>query len=259
VFWRQRGAGLVYTAPWGNGTCELRLNQTQPGVFLGRHGPLLGLAGLARHNLWAVTALCPDAIVRVEERLGRLEATYQPAGWHELTIRLAWYQPDQDVRAMELEVEILTRSVGELMGVEVMTIHTLGRAPSWDRPHAQFARDARRLTLSRDGREPRHIPVNSLLEEPPREPIGLLGADPEGGEDRASLAVVAHPLDVSRWIEDESGTCRIALFGHDLERGVVVRGRLRAWRLGKEAASWSEPELSQAVTAFLAEPPPLTT
>jgi len=68
---------------------------------------------------------------------------------------------------------------------------------------------------------------------------------------------LAHPDDVGRRIVDPAGRWVVnALFGHDLERGVVLRGRLRGlWCRG------AQPELlaQEALARFLAEPLPLTT
>jgi hypothetical protein len=69
---------------------------------------------------------------------------------------------------------------------------------------------------------------------------------------------LAHRDDVSRRIHEGKlpfSTTRYALFGYDLEKGVVLRARLRAYWISKDDAIehaerlWAE---------FLAEPLPLT-
>jgi hypothetical protein len=50
------------------------------------------------------------------------------------------------------------------------------------------------------------------------------------------------------------------LFGHDLERGVVLRGRLRAIWLDQPSNAEGLAALNEAAyDAFCSEPPPLTT
>jgi hypothetical protein len=70
---------------------------------------------------------------------------------------------------------------------------------------------------------------------------------------------MARPEDASRRIHEGRlpfTTTRYGLFGYDLERGVVLRGRLRGFWLPKaEAFSLAEARFR----AFMDEPPPLRT
>jgi hypothetical protein len=71
---------------------------------------------------------------------------------------------------------------------------------------------------------------------------------------------MAHPDDVARWICEGDRTAsftptfRYGLFGHDLEKGVVLRGRLRgAWITTRDLKA----ESIRRMDEFLHEPPPL--
>jgi hypothetical protein len=70
---------------------------------------------------------------------------------------------------------------------------------------------------------------------------------------------LAHPDDVSRRIHEGTlpfTTTRYALFGHDLEKGVVLRARLRGyWRPKTSALADAE----RLYAEFLGEPLPLST
>ena len=109
--------------------------------------------------------------------------------------------------------------------------------------------------MSYDGRE---TDLNALTTLP------LVG--PAVGSPRVRVAAdaayleMAHPDDVTRRISDGgrtpdlSQTTRYGLFGYDLEKGVVVRGRLRgAWVPAQEAKTESVRRMEE----LLKEPLPL--
>jgi hypothetical protein len=185
-----------------------------------------------------------------------------------LKVRASW-RPDEHRRCLDLEVQATARSVGELRSLEVVVASRFldlgtpaGPLASWVRP-----RDAHTAALSYDGREPAEelarlttLPVLPAA-RPAFGPVQVLSPSPELPGDYFEMV---HPQDVSRQVilgtasvEPPTGSAigiRHALFGHDLERGVALRGRLRAtWRAGA-ATGW---DLMQAFREFLEEPPPL--
>lgn len=218
----------------------------------------MGLCGLARIGFWDPWSLSGNSLVTHELLHGRVIATFAPPEWYETTVRAAWSPAGQD--GMSLEIEVRTRSVGKLRDLEVQILNSFavgdpGLASSRLRTIVTPERTGR---LGNDGRE--HGPTSdpdspgsnvvsspSVMERP-QVPIR------DGGLQFRSLV---HPEDVSRVLDlPGSPVERIALFGHDLERGVVLRGRVRAWWLpeGTTQARWA-----QCAAEFLDEPPPLRT
>jgi len=181
-----------------------------------------------------------------------VEATYRPAGWCETTVRAAW-SPAED-QAFDLEIEVSTRSVGELRAFEVIAMSDLSDPAPPKAASTVHPRDARSAGLTYDGRQP---DLSALVTEPP-------GSFAEVAPQMRPLsfcagwrfAAFAHPDDVSRRITDDRGAIRDALFGYDLERGVVLRGRLRAvWLTGANV----DDALDEQWRRFLARPLPLAT
>jgi hypothetical protein len=160
---------------------------------------------------------------------------------------------------VDLEIELSTRSVGELRHVEVRVAslwpsdqHGAVPAARWVEP-----RDARCAALSYDGREP---DLSGLTTLPPRASTFLTPRLVADGD--RLYAEMVHPQDVSRRIREggrtlaRARTTRYGLFGYDLERGVVLRGRLRGIWLSSPSA---KEEAFRHMEQFLAEPPPLST
>jgi hypothetical protein len=125
--------------------------------------------------------------------------------------------------------------------------------------------------LSYDGREP---DLRRLTTLPPRRDAFLCprlvstdhGDRAEAGQEAGSpsplYAEIVHPDDISRRIREggrtmaSARTTRYALFGHDLEKGVVLRGRLRGiWLQADDGKQAAFDELEK----FLEEPLPLGT
>lgn len=182
-------------------------------------------------------------------------ATYAPLGWGLLRVRASWAPAPED--GMDLEVQISARSVGRLRAVEVMVVSGLaGPRPGTSR--FVEPRDGVAAGLTYDGREPELTCLTTL---PPRD-LGLLlsrSASWGGAEGLPDYyAEFVHPRDVSRritWGGRSARATRYGLFGHDLERGVVLRGRIRGHWL-PEAAAGGARDLHRR---FLAEPPSLST
>lgn len=250
------GDGHTFSIDWGGAPWTLLTDADRPGLYdRDGHGPILGLAGLAARGRRHDSALAAASLTQVERHFGRIEATYTPDGWGEATIRAAWFPRDDD--AIDLEVQISARSVGDLKGAEVQVLCALAAHAGAGPLRRVLPRDRRAAGLSYDGREP---DLHDLATDPvprPGVPAGtwLLRSLPDPAH--TPLAVLARPEDVARLILDPAGPARFALFGHDLERGVVLRGRLRALR---PAPAVGEPAAIDArFRAYCAEPPPLTT
>ncbi|HET6881153.1 MAG TPA: hypothetical protein VFI31_13415, partial [Pirellulales bacterium] len=74
-----------------------------------------------------------------------------------------------------------------------------------------------------------------------------------------TYAEMCHPDDAIAPITDSTGdkvSCRTPLFGQPLEKGVILRSRLRGLFLPTRD---SQPQAQAALADFAAEPPPLTT
>jgi hypothetical protein len=247
------GSGSGYRLEWGGLEWTVEPGASPVGFRAEGLGPLLALEGLAASGRRDADAFGAASLRGVEVRQGRLEATFVPQGWPELTVRAAWWPVGE--RGVGLEVELGTRSVGELRGVEVLVRSQLGGAVLAGAPRSVEPRDARAAALSYDGREP---DVAGLTTEPPG-PVGYPWLVPQSGREGATYLEMVHPDDAARRVHVGRLPYDLTvygLFGYDLERGVVLRGRMRGFWLPK-AAAYTEAERLYA--EFLREPPPLTT
>ena len=244
-----RGDGPTYRVTWGDREWTLRVDGPSPALAddTGALGPRLGLAGVAEVGRTAPAALDGKTLVEHACRRGRIEATYAPPGWGELVVRACWAPTPEG--GMDLEIQLSARSVGRLHAVEVL-VHSGPIAPGPRASRFVEPRDARAAGLSYDGRE---TDLHRLTTLPPRD-LGPLLSRAEGTRD--IYAEFAHPRDVSRrtlWGGGSARAARYALFGHDLERGVVLRGRVRGHWLAEAQAA----EFRALHARFLAEPPSL--
>ncbi len=254
------GAGSSFELEWGGRTWILDLSSRNPGLRDrdGGIGPLLALTGLAEVHRWEPEALSGDSLVGVERRHGRVEATYAPVDWNDLFVRAAWSPWGES--GVNLEVQVHTLSVGQLRSVEVMIRSCRGVPRGGDRSSPILRvepRDARAAALSYDGREPDlgGLSTNPVHERDraPRPPNPGLESS---GLDLRYVELV-HPQDVTRTIREEGAeACRYGLFGYDLEKGIVLRARLRGLWLPAESA---DAEAAAHFGRFLLEPPPLAT
>ena len=249
---RWTGTGPAFEIEWGGRTWTLRVDGDRPGLTSadGKLGPRLALAGVAELGRSDADALSGATLVGSECRLGRVEATYAPSGWAELTVRAAWSPHGDD--GIDLEVQVATTSVGQLRRVEVL----VQSGPPDPAPIGFIEpRDARSAGLSYDGREP---DVSGLTTLPPRRFPPLL-ARIEGRGPSAWYAEFVHPQDATRRLSlglAPAHATRYGLFGYDLEKGVVLRARLRGLWLPGEATRGVALDRYES---FLAEPPPLMT
>lgn len=251
----------VYRIAWGGrkwyldpAVAGLRLE----GAASGEASPwLLGLAGLAECGRCERDVFGPGSLMSVEHRFQRVAATYQPQGWGELTVRATW-TPVAGGAAMDLEVQVNARSVGQLDTLEVLVESRwpATEAAEGAEPTSALrlqARDGEALSLTFDGRESASPPFDVAPLRADADPDAPLAPwEPRGPEASRAYYELAHPYDESRRL-DGPESVRHALFGYDLERGVVLRGRIRGvWtRSGEEAA--------RLFREFLTAPAPLTT
>ncbi|HEX8199484.1 MAG TPA: hypothetical protein VF590_03290 [Isosphaeraceae bacterium] len=254
-----RGTGPAYELPWGGRTWTLRVDDPRPGLRSEgiEAGPFLGLEGVAERGRWDPDALSGATLVGHECRLGRVEATYAPPGWGDLSVRAAWSPQADD--GIDLQIQINALSVGRLRAVEVKLASVLGAAAAGS-PRQVEPRDARSAGLSYDGREP---DLHGLITLPPGGPGSFAPLVlPAAGLEGWRYAEMVHPEDVSRRILEGGpapqpcGAIRCGLFGYDLERGVVLRARLRGLWLRAEGA---EAATRARFEQFVREPLPLMT
>lgn len=256
------GVGPEFELPWGGRTWLLNLTDAQPGLRVrgADVGPVLSLEGIAAIGRGDSSAFQSVNLVGFERRLERVEATFAPPDWHELTVRAAWTPWGAEGEGVDLEVQVLTGSVGVLKKLEIKVASMLpeptggsSRRKRWVEP-----RDGRAAMLSYDGREP---DVHGLTTLPPFEddrlaPRVLPGPWPDG----SAYVEMVHPHDAARRITETGKisslghTTRYGLFGHDLERGVVLRARLRGLWLNSKTP---ERDALEHYEQFLHAPLPL--
>ncbi|MBV8487753.1 MAG: hypothetical protein JO161_05695 [Planctomycetaceae bacterium] len=265
--WQAKPSGFVLSR--GGRDWTLLLDGEFPGLhaFDKSEDVVLCLDGIAAAGRMDPGAFSSQWLVGVEHNSYQIEATYAPAGWSGLNVRARWSLAARH-EGIDLQVQVSAKSVGELKALELfVTTRLAGPDGPMSRPQAFWVqpRDPRSAAFSYDGREPAGVlarlttlpvPINLEAE------FGQVVADgPEASGGR--YIELAHRHDVARRIiqgEDfqpilgDRLSIRYGLFGHDLEKGVVVRGRLRG--------IWISPSdrdlLPQAAFhEFMAEPPPL--
>src|SRR5262249_52612843 len=185
-----------------------------------------------------------------------------------LTIRATWIRTS--VRdGVDLEVQISTTSLSELTRVEVGVFSRWGGAIADKEPVLASRvepRDTPSAGLSYDGRESAAtLQGLTTLPVPAISPHRLAPRifAPPNGDDTYYIEMV-QPNDCARRIIGEpvgkrSARCRTlstryGLFGHHLEKGVVLRARLRGLWIRSQTPDVNAQALREE---FLREPPPL--
>jgi hypothetical protein len=247
------GAGSVASVDWGGRSWTLDLAAQNPGLLCQEIGPLLALSGLASSGRRDPSAFSFASLRNVERRFGRIEATYMPDGWGDLQLRASWKLHEAGV--IDLEIQLSAQSVDELRQLEVFVSSSWSHARPQSEARWVEPRDAHAASLSYDGRETNLETLTTLP------PTGAVGKSPRIHlADSAAYLEMVHPDDVTRRIcigspsADLSDDTLYGLFGLDLEKGVVLRGRLRgAWVPVRD----QKPEAIRRMNEFLNEPPPL--
>ena len=250
-----RNQDASYDLDWGGTTWELRLDRPVPGLYdpATGIGPVLGLEGLRAAGRSAPTALEGAALVSYEAQGSTISATFAPLGWGAIWVNARWTVRNDDT--LDLLVEVQARTVNELHGVEVMVLSKLGPMTTPGGHRSVEPRDARSAGLTYDGRE---LDLAALVTGPPDEHQGPWLV-PKTSREGWAYAEFSHANDVSRRILEGKLpflVARHALFGHDLEKGLVLRARLQATWLPKATAI---NEVERRFDAFRKEPLPLST
>ena len=232
---------------------------------------LLSLQGLGMVGRCDLTALGPDSLVQLEVVRNHARATFTPQGWGGLQVRASW-TPTEDSEGIELEIQATASSLNELKRLEVYVGSTLTATGRPDMVITEVeSRDARAAGLTYDGREPMEL-LQGLVTHPiPESPDVIklpIFMKHEGSQTSSCYVELIHPHDVARRISthdhDESSSngegplfirsVRHGFFGLDLEKGVVLRGRIQGHWF---PASTVDDCAIAAMEQFLSEPLPL--
>lgn len=257
--WRR--AAEEFTIDWGGRAWTLDPSDGRIGLRPtdGVKDRLLVLSGLAATGRGEAGSFRNDDLIGVELLHSRVLATYAPRGWHGLTVRAAW-GPSLHGDGLDLEIQASTSTVGELRRLEISVESTLARASDGTTTTAE-PRDRIAALLSYDGREPAAVLQRLITTPVPASEAHPFGPLATSGGDSISYLEMVHPHDVSRRLIETLGdgstiaAMRYALFGCDLEKGVVLRGRLRGVWLAESPTDRSA--IIDQHRRFLHEPPPL--
>jgi hypothetical protein len=264
---RWEGSGGRYALAWGGRTWTLDLEETDPGLRSETGNwcsNLLSLFGLAAHGRFETRVFTPATLVGVERHRSRVQATFAPPDWGGLIVRAAW-SPVAGT-GVDMEVQASATSVGELRAVEIVIQSQWRRTDIADRlagmSRSILARDTHSASLSYDGREsPENLRLTTVRPIALTTPYVFMPPDSDSG---SYYVEMVQPNDVARRIRLEPSdperqhherlVLQYALFGHDFEKGVVFRARLRAFWL---AAQELGPDAGPLYEQFLNEPLPL--
>ncbi len=247
----------------------LKLDENQPGLSWPEgvaRGKLLSLQSVATVGRCDEAAFDKTSLIEVAQHRGRVEATFAPPGWGGLRIRAVW-APAPVGPGVDLEVQIQAATAEVLEQVEVGVLSEWGNEIAEPRLSRVEPRDARSAALSYDGREsPRTLHGLTTLPIPRSFPHTLppRSFTPTGFARDILYAEMVQPNDCARRIGREpaerpseprtSLSTRYALFGHDLEKGIVLRARLRGLWIPYPSP---ESEIQRLYEEFVSEPPSL--
>jgi hypothetical protein len=269
---RWKGNGPEFTTVGASRPWRLHVGSSEPGPT-GSDGhsvaKLLALQSVASIGRCAEQPFGGATLLGFARLRGCVQATFSPPDWGGLTIRATW-GPTPLRAGMDLEVQLSATSVGQLKRVEVGIVSRWAaelaepspRLEGWVEP-----RDIPSAALSYDGREsaatlaawttlPVPLPSSGTM-------LPRIVSLPVFDADTYYVEMV-QPNDCARRVLDEppeepparraSLATRYGLFGHDLEKGVVLRARLR----GLWIQSQTPVDTARALfEEFLREPPPL--
>jgi hypothetical protein len=263
-----RGSGPEFTLSWCGRPWSLVVDATAPGLCREddeNRWKLLSLDRLAGPHRSDHEAFTAQTLIGMERYRDSVRATYAPPGWDGLVVRASWSATARG--AIDLEVQVSASSVGELEGLEVGVLSRFdparGEAISALPASRVEPRDAASAALTYDGREPLHV-LRELTTLPVARPLSPRVYPFSGAPDDLFYVEMAHPDDVARRISAElipegsalalSCATRYGLFGHALEKGVILRARLRGIWLRTTNV---EAELQSLYQDFLRGPLPL--
>jgi hypothetical protein len=262
-----RGSGPEFALTWCGRPWTLVVDEAGPGLCRQddeARWKLLSLDRLASPNRCDHEAFSAKTLIAFERYRASVRATFAPPGWAGLLVRASWSAAARE--AIDLEVQVTASSVGELDGLEVGVISRFDprRDDLAALPASRVqARDAASAALSYDGREPVHV-LRGLTTLPLGRSLPPWLLPSPGAPDELFYAEMAHPDDVARRISVESipgesagaqaRSTRYALFGHALEKGVILRARLRGCWI---RTTTPEADAQAIYQDFLKEPLPL--
>ena len=242
IHWEESGGS--YTLIWGGHVWTLEFDKREPGLRSkvdDADANLLCLHALAAARRCETQVFSPATLVNVERYRASVQATFAPKGWGGLTVRAAW-SPSSGGGAVDLEVQASASSVGVLRDVEVFvqSLWGMNGGPDPSSPMARFVvpRDARCAALSYDGRETADR-LRGLTTLPVGDGSPARAFTPPGVARGTYYVEMVQPNDAARQIRMEPSfpetslleleIVRYGLFGHDFEKGVVFRARMRAY------------------------------
>ena len=246
------GDGRRYSIEWEQGSWSLDFGNETPGLRRVNSADdwlVLAMSRLADVGRCDPAVFAPGNLHSVEVRFNRVEATYLPREWPGLLVRASWQPIGDD--AIDLEVHLQVDSIQQARILEVMVTtrlpYRVDPAVAWK----VEVRDEATALLSRDGRDDGRPPTIALPH------FGDLSIRPfVGSGDGLTYLEFAEAGDVSRRFLSDDKASETALFGYHLEKGVVLRARLRGiLRSGTVDVA----EIDREYQRFLKEPPPLGT
>ena len=262
-----RGSGPDFGLNWGGRGWRLNVNEPYHGLLLetGESAPsLLALDLLAGPERCDRAAFTRNTLVDFERYRSSVRATYAPPSWGGVLVRASWLALPPGT--VDLEIQLSASSVGELDGLEVGVASRLDpAAPSESAAPALYveSRDQSAASSVGDGREPlvRLCQFKVLSERQPLEPCLFASQDGTGD---LCYAEMVHPDDLARRVFNVPfpqtdapvpvGSVRYALFGLAIEKGVILRARLRGcWFHSTDPDKYSRSLYQE----FLNQPPPL--
>jgi len=271
---RWTGVGPEFSLSWGDRAWKLSFDEPGPGLRPDAgldQVKLLSLEKLARTGRVDPAAFTPDTLVLFEQHHGSVRATFAPPGWGGLTVRAGWH-PTAAGEGIDLEIQLSATTVGELDSVEVSVVSRHGDATGGRlvQPVGVLDEDDILLAPEAAGQPARpglHTPAATAAHLPPEPRRPLTGPrvlTPAGTPPGWFYVEMARPGDVASRnagdSRDESRTelptsTRYALFGHDLEKGVILRARVRGYWINSNAL---EQKALACYHDFLREPPLLS-
>jgi hypothetical protein len=262
-----KGSGPEFTLFWGGRNWTLKVDDPCPSLCLEKDEvppKLLSLDRLGRPGLSDLESFNGKTLVECERHRSSVRATFAPPSWGGLRLRASWTASAGD--AVDLEIQISASSVGELDGLEVGVVSRLDSA-AVEESAAPLVFVESRETGAPFSREQERYPSmygSDVTTFSPSRPLRPCLYPAPGGTNDRFYVEMAHPDDLARRISTEpipkrSATVpgryvRYGLFGLAIEKGVILRARLRGcWIRSRNP----EAEAQALYREFLHQPLPL--